>query len=40
MSNGVITISRKFVSGGRAIGRLTAKKLGISPFMIPSLLKK
>lgn len=32
MSNRIITISREFGSGGRTIGRQTAKKLGISCY--------
>lgn len=39
MKNRIITISREFGSGGRTIGRLTAKKLGI-PCYDQELIEK
>ena len=39
MGKMVITIGRQFGSGGRAIGKLVAKKLGI-PFYDKELIKK
>lgn len=32
MKQGIITISRKFGSGGRTIGKLVAEKLGIEKY--------